>query len=219
MQKKKVILFDLDGTLSQSEQGILNSIIYTLNKYERGIPSRDELRKFIGPPLHESFMTLMGVDEKQGFKAVDVYREYFAKKGIYENELYIGILDLLKELSDQGKIIGLATSKPEKYANQILEYFKIDGYFDSVTGAFMDGKRTDKTEIIDHALSLYPEMDKSDVVMIGDRRNDMIGACNHQVDCIGVAYGYGSHEELQEAGATVIVDSVEQLKNLLITKQ
>ncbi|MCL3779196.1 HAD family hydrolase [Prolixibacteraceae bacterium JC049] len=216
MQHKKVILFDLDGTITQSEEGILNSIIYTLKKYGREVPEKNKLKQFIGPPLHESFMRMMGVDEAEGYRAVDVYREYYATKGIFENEMYEGIPELLLSLVKKGCKIALATSKPQKYAAQILAYFKIDRHFDSITGAFMDGTRTDKKEIIEHVLSIYTESEKADLVMIGDRRHDIIGAVFHNVDSIGVTYGYGSKEELDEAGATKLVSSVSELKALLL---
>lgn len=216
MKQKKIILFDLDGTITQSEEGILNSIIYTLKKYGKAVPEKQFLKQFIGPPLHESFMKLLQVNEAEGYRAVDVYREYYAEKGIFENEMYEGIAELLNQLVSSGKRVGLATSKPQKYAEQILAFFKIEHFFDSVTGAFMDGTRTNKKEIISHALSLYPENTKSDFVMIGDRRHDIIGANFHDIESIGVIYGYGSAEELSEAKATVLAQSVIELKGLLL---
>lgn len=153
--KKRVILFDLDGTLTNPGIGITNSVMYALNRFGIAVSDRRELYKFIGPPLKESFEEFYGFEEARAVQAVAAYREYFSDKGIFENELYEGIEALLKRLKDAGKVVGLATSKPEIYAGQILEYFSLDGYFDVLSGSTLGGERTDKAEVIAWAFGFW----------------------------------------------------------------
>lgn len=213
---KKTILFDLDGTITDSGEGIINSLIYTFKAY--GINDYDDkiLHKFIGPPLIESFMEIFDFDELKANEAVGVYREYFAEIGIYENKLYNGIQHLLENLIlDQRKII-LATSKAEVFAIRILEYFKILNYFSTIAGSELNGTRIKKGEVIRYALDKAGITDVDDVVMIGDRMHDILGAAEVGIDSIGVLYGYGNYEELHSAGATNIVESVEELHRTLL---
>ena len=218
--KKKVILFDLDGTLTDPGVGITNSVMYALEKYGIIVSDRSELYKFIGPPLMQSFENYYGFDKNEAERAVSLYREYFRDRGIFENQVYDGIKQLLGTLKAKGKVVGLATSKPEVYAKQILEHFEFDGDFDFISGSMMSGERTDKGEVIAWAVQLLGEKQKQkytaeEMVMIGDREHDVIGARKNRITSIGVLYGYGSREELTEAGADAVVSSVGELAEML----
>lgn len=216
--KKKVILFDLDGTLTDPGVGITNSVMYALEKYGIIVSDRSELYKFIGPPLMQSFENYYGFDKNEAERAVSLYREYFRDRGIFENQVYDGIKQLLGTLKAKGKVVGLATSKPEVYAKQILEHFELDGDFDFISGSMMSGERTDKGEVIAWAVRLLGEKQKytaEEMVMIGDREHDVNGARKNRITSIGVLYGYGSREELTEAGADAVVSSVGELAEML----
>lgn len=216
--KKKIILFDLDGTLTDPGVGITNSVMYALKKYGIIVSDKSELYKFIGPPLMQSFEKYYGFDQNKAERAVALYREYFQDRGIFENEIYDGIQQLLDTLKVQGKVIGLATSKPEIYAKQILEHFGLDDYFDFVSGSMLNGERTDKGEVIAWAIQLLGERARytlEEMVMIGDREHDVIGARKNGMSSIGVLFGYGSREELTGAGADVVVSSVCELTEML----
>lgn len=215
MKSYSTILFDLDGTLSDSSQGIINSIIYALEKYDVNDYDMSLLRKFLGPPLHESFEKFMGFDKEKSLQAVKLYREYFSSKGLFENEIYGGVSDLLQNLKENGKALIVATSKPQLFTDRIMEHFNLAKYFDFIAGSNMDTTRSKKAEVIEYALSECNIKDKSKVVMIGDRAEDMIGAQTVGVDSIGVEYGYGTFDELKNAGATYIVKTVDELKDLL----
>lgn len=215
MKSYSTILFDLDGTLSDSSQGIINSIIYALEKYDVNDYDMPLLRKFLGPPLHESFEKFMGFDKEKSLQAVKLYREYFSSKGLFENEIYGGVSDLLQNLKENGKTLIVATSKPQPFTDRIMEHFDLAKYFDFIAGSNMDTTRSKKAEVIEYALSECNIKDKSKVVMIGDRAEDMIGAQTVGLDSIGVEYGYGTFDELKNAGATYIVKTVGELKDLL----
>lgn len=215
MKSYSTILFDLDGTLSDSSQGIINSIIYALEKYDVNDYDMPLLRKFLGPPLHESFEKFMGFDKEKSLQAVKLYREYFSSKGLFENEIYGGVSDLLQNLKENGKALIVATSKPQLFTDRIMEHFNLAKYFDFIAGSNMDTTRSKKAEVIEYALSECNIKDKSKVVMIGDRAEDMIGAQTVGIDSIGVEYGYGTFDELKNAGATYIVKTVGELKDLL----
>ena len=216
--KHDVILFDLDGTLTDPGEGITNSVAYALRKLGQTPPPRAELEAYIGPPLAGSFEERAGVDRETAELAVSYYREYFGVKGIFENELYDGIDNMLAALKSAGATISLATSKPTVYAKQIVEHFGIAKYFDVVAGSELDGRRVKKAEVIDYALKLLDVSDRDRVVMIGDREHDIIGANTCQVASVGVTYGYGSHEELANSGAGHIVDSVKELEKYLLDR-
>ena len=208
----QVILFDLDGTLTESGEGITKCVQYALEKMGIEETDLDKLRCFIGPPLKEQFMKYAGFDSDQAELAVSYYRERYVEKGIFENHLYEKIPDLLELLKINDKIMGVASSKPEQYVKQILEHFTIHQYFQAVVGSEMDGRRSQKEEVIEEALirlSMDKERDK--VLMVGDREHDVQGAKNCGLQCIGVAYGYGTREELEQAGAVYIADTVEDL--------
>ncbi len=205
------ILFDLDGTLSDPGIGITNSVMHALEHWNIRVKERSELYRFIGPPLLSSFEKFYGFSKEESREALKIYREYFSVKGLFENDMYEGIEELLKELKARGKRVILATSKPELYARQILEHFGIDGYFDFIGGASMDEVRVAKADVIRYALesvgllkageTLLPEDVRMKTVMIGDRFHDVEGAKANGLQTIGVLYGYGSREELEEAGA------------------
>ena len=209
------ILFDLDGTLTDPGEGITNSVAYALKKYNIIVEDRRELYKFIGPPLQESFRRFYGFSEEQSLEAVEFYREYFSVKGIFENEVYKGTEETLSALKEKGKHIILATSKPEKFARQILEHFELMKYFDFVAGATMDGARSKKDDVIRYAVSNYPVNDLSKAVMIGDREHDVLGANKVGMSSIGVLFGYGDNDELTEAGATYIVKEMKDILDIV----
>lgn len=215
MEKYKMILFDLDGTLSDPKIGITKSVQYGLEKMGIFEPDLQKLECFIGPPLQDSFAEYYHMNENDILKAIDYYRERFKEKGMFENELYPGIQAMLEFLKQAGHTLIIATSKPTVFSEQILKYFAIDRYFDQVVGSNLDGTRSSKTDIIDYILNLYRDYDQNDFVMIGDRKHDLIGAHNTGIDCIGVTYGYGSIDEIKGASPTYMVGSVEELKQIL----
>lgn len=201
----KYILFDLDGTLTDPGLGITNAVMYALKKFNIEVPERSELYKFIGPPLLESFEKFYGMSSEESQMALQYYREYFKPYGLYENTVYDGIEELLAELKAEGKKLILATSKPEPFAIEILRHFKLDKYFDFIAGATMDEKRVRKADVIAYALESCEITDLSSAIMIGDREHDVLGAKEVGLESIGVLYGYGDLEELENAGATYIV--------------
>lgn len=209
------VLFDLDGTLTDPEEGITRSFQYALHHF--GIEEKDpvKLRQVIGPPLLESFTKLFGFSQIDALLAIDVYREYFTQTGIYENRLYPGIEDMLKELQKAGKHLLVATSKPTVFANRILEHFNIRQYFTFVAGSELNGARTAKAEVIQWALENSGTNPKK-AVMVGDRKHDIIGAVETNVDTIAVLYGYGSREELKEAGALYFAETPRQVAEYIL---
>jgi phosphoglycolate phosphatase len=197
------LLFDLDGTLTDPAQGILGCIRHALSRLQIDIDADTPLEPFIGPPLRDTFRTLLGVagaDLALVEAAVAIYRERFTKLGLYENRVYDGIPQSLERLHACADSIHLATSKPRVYAERILEHFGLARYFDGIYGSELDGRLGDKTELIAHLLE-REGLDAADSVMIGDRSYDVVGASNNKVDVIGVLWGYGSAAELAQAGA------------------
>lgn len=214
MKEYSHILFDLDGTLTDPREGIINSIQYALKHY--GINRKNhELLHFIGPPLHKSFQEIFETEEK-AFEAVAVYREYFAKKGLFENILYKGIPELLESLNKEKKTLFVATSKPTIFAEQILHHFNIHHHFKGVIGSNLDGTRTEKKDVINEILNQLSEINTKDFLMVGDRKYDIIGAKHFGIDTVSVTYGYGSLEELKNEKPTYIVHDVSALTKLLI---
>ncbi|HEL2149378.1 TPA: HAD family hydrolase [Streptococcus suis] len=214
----QTILFDLDGTLTDSGQGILNSVAYALEKMGIEEPDTANLNRFIGPPLYESFSRFYQLNPEDTQSAVDAFRVYFKEKGMFENQLYPGIIPLLEELRTAGKTLVIATSKPEIFAKQILEHFGIAHYFDVIAGASLDSSRISKADIISYAINQL-EAFPNNAVMIGDREHDIEGARMHQLPAIGVLYGYGNKQEFEKAGATMIVETVQDLKRVLLTTE
>lgn len=209
----EIILFDLDGTLTDPGLGITNAVMYAFRKYGMEVPPRQELYSFIGPPLKQSFMRWCGFDEAEGEQAVKYYREYYRDKGLLENEVYDGIEDMLKALREKGKRLAVATSKPEEFARRILEHFGLAQYFEVIAGDTMDFKRNTKSDVIASALERLNVTDRSQIIMVGDREHDVIGAKAQDLPCIGVLFGYGSREELEVAGAKYIAQTPADVLN------
>jgi phosphoglycolate phosphatase len=219
MKNFDYILFDLDGTLTDSAPGVINSVIYALSKFGIEVTDGKELYKFIGPPLWESFKKFYGFSDEDTNKAADYCHEYYSNKGIYENRPFEGLEDLLKLLKTNDKTLIVATAKLEAHAKRILEHFGIAGYFTYIAGANIDGTRVKKDEIIFYALKSCNISDRSKVIMIGDREHDIVGAKKNSIHSIGVLYGYGSKEELEKAGADYIVESVNDIGELLLANE
>lgn len=212
--KYKYCLFDLDGTLTDPGIGITNSVMYALDKYGIRVADRSELYPFVGPPLGESFQKYYGFSEKEAARAITYYREYFRKDGIFENTVYDGIPELLRQLKAKGVTVALATSKPHEFAVRILEHFDLMQYFDHVGAATMDGRICKKADVIAHLLDRLDTQDKSSVLMVGDRAQDIDGAKANNLDSAGVLWGYGSYDELHNAGAEYLVSSPSELPGL-----
>lgn len=211
MKNYRYILFDLDGTLTDPQEGITKSVAYALRYFGIEVENLESLCKFIGPPLKESFMKFYGFDEEKAELAVEKYREYFAPAGIFQNKVYDGVDSMLKNLKESGKQIVLATSKPQVYAEKILKHFQLDMYFSFIAGSELDGRRVKKGEVIAYALKGAGVEDVRTAVMVGDREHDIIGAKENGMDSIGVLYGYGCAEEFEKNGADAVVETVEEL--------
>lgn len=211
----KNVFFDLDGTITDSGEGILNSVEYALKKLGITHYERSKLYGFIGPPLMVSFGEFFGLSEEKCKEGVRLYREYYSKKGIYENRLYDGIIPLLEKLKAAGINIVLATSKPHEFAEEILRYFGIARYFDHIAAAEMNGKRNEKSEIIAYALEISGA-EKSKTVMVGDRRFDVLGAKAMGISSIGVLYGFGTEDELVNAGADYTAKTPESVLEIVL---
>jgi phosphoglycolate phosphatase len=209
------LLFDLDGTLTDPKEGIVNSILNALNKLGIHENNIDELDKFIGPPLRESFLKRYNLTNELADKAMLYYREYFSVKGIYENKLYPGVNELLESLTSRNYKLYVATSKPTIYSQEILNYFKIYRYFKVVMGSNFDNTMTDKTEIIAYMISSLG-LKASHSVMIGDRKHDIIGGKNNSMKTIGVTYGYGSLQELLSCHPDFIVNECREIETLFV---
>lgn len=214
MKAYQTIVFDLDGTLTDPKVGITKSVAYALKAYGIEVTDLDSLTPFIGPPLKDSFMEFYGFSEAKAMEAINTYREYFSKTGLFENEKYDGIEKVLQSLKRKGKRLLVATSKPEPFAVEILEYFGLTDYFEVIAGSKMNETRTTKAEVIAYALEKAGIVDLNQVVMVGDRKHDCIGAAQCGIDSVGVLYGYGDLEELKAAGATYIIAKVEELAAL-----
>jgi len=210
-----IVLFDLDGTLTDPGAGITNSVAYALKKWGIEVADRRELYAFIGPPLLDSFARYYGFNEEQCRLSLGYYREYFQDIGIFENQLFDGTAAMLAQIKSAGKKIVLATSKPEEYAIRILEHFDIFSYFDVVAGASMDETRSKKADVIAYALEKAKVTDRKKAVMIGDREHDVLGGKENGLDTIGVLFGYGDRAELEAAGATYIAEKMEDILPLL----
>lgn len=201
------VLFDLDGTIADSFEGISDSILYALDKLGVPAPPRDSLKSFVGPPLFDEFRRRFAMDDDTAREAVRLYREYYPKKGIYEQSPINGAEELLRTLRDRGITVCLATSKPQEYAEKILEFFKFENYFDNITGATFDGKISAKADVI--ALALRQTGAKPEnTLMVGDRFYDVEGAHACKVRCVGVLCGFGSRAELESCGADYISEDL-----------
>lgn len=209
---QKAILFDLDGTLTDSGEGIINSVIPALEHYGIAIPPREELRVFVGPPLHDTFLRF-GVPADHLENATKIYRSRYIPIGKFENAPYPGIPELLEMLKSQGHKLFVATSKPEPMAVEILEHFDLAQYFDRICGASMDTSRSSKEAVI--AYLLEQNGSAENMVMVGDTKYDVIGAKAHGIPTIGVSWGYGEIDEMMEAGAAAIAHTTQELLELL----
>ena len=207
--------FDLDGTIINSAPGITHSVQYAVQKMGIEPPPAEELTVFIGPPLALSFSKVFGMTDEQAKQAVAFYRENYRAGGMLECEVYEGIPQLLQALHDAGAVCVLATCKPHEFAKKILEHFGLDRYFDLVSGPEMDGTRGEKHEVIAHAMQILGLTDPANILMIGDRDNDVLGARHHCIDCAGALWGFGSEDELTDAGAKMICQTPQDLKNVL----
>jgi len=214
----KIILFDLDGTLTDPKEGITRSVQFALDSLGILEPDLDRLVCFIGPPLLDSFRDFFGLNPEQAKQGLLKYRERFQAKGIFENALLPGVPEMLRALKEAGKVIALATSKPEPFALQILEHFEILPYFDAVVGSGLDESRGSKAEVINEAFLRLEikEEQKREIVMVGDRKHDVIGAKLCGIHSLGVAFGYAPAGELEESGAEHLVQTVEELAQFLL---
>ena len=210
-----ILLFDLDGTLTDSKPGIINSVKYALRHYDI-VPDESTLHEFIGPPLVDSMKRFYGFDDKKAAEAVAYYREFFSETGIFQNSVYPGIDDALKRLTESGAELYVATSKPEVFAVRILEHFNLSRYFRGIYGATFDGSISEKADVIAYALREIKPTDMSRVLMIGDRSYDVLGARKNGIDCAGVLYGYGNEDELTRAGAVMLLKNTNDIPSVIL---
>lgn len=216
MIQKEYLFFDLDGTLTDSSEGITKGVMYSLAKFGLQEQDQETLLKFIGPPLKDSFMKYYNFSEEESKKAIIYYREYYQDKGIFENKVYPGMEDVLIALKQAGKKLVVATSKPEEFAKRILEHFGLSDYFEYIAGAGMDGSRIRKAEVIEYAMESCGITEPEQVLMIGDREHDVLGAKEAGLDCMGVLYGFGNRQELEEAEAAYIVETVADIERIIL---
>lgn len=214
----RYILFDLDGTLTDSMLGITNCAMYALEKFNIHPQNREELLPYIGPPLIYSFSTFHGLSREQAERAVVYYRERFSTIGWQENEVYEGIPELLDELMSRGVALMVATSKPELFTHRILEYFDLKKYFTFIAASTMDEKRSEKADVIAYLLEKYPEINAENCVMVGDRKYDVEGAHHCGLPAAGVLYGYGDRAEMETAKADFIVEDIPALREWLVSR-
>ncbi len=216
MKEYTTILFDLDGTIIDSGEGVANSLIYALNKLGISVEERQSLRRFIGPPLAYSFKTFYGFDEEKTQTAIEYYREYYKDKGILEGYIYDGTEELLRALKENGKRLILATSKPEGFAKRILSNASLDKYFDLIAGATMDEKtRSTKEQVLEYAIK-EGNIDTSSSIMVGDRFYDIEGARAFGMPCVAVLYGYGDRAEFEKHGALYIAKTPKEVAEFIL---
>ncbi len=217
MAEFQTVLFDLDGTLTDPGVGVTNAVAYALEKWGIHVADRRELYRFIGPPLEESFMGFYGFSREDATRAIAEYRVYYSDKGLYENEVYPGICELLDDLRAAGLTLAVATSKPEYFARQVLEHFGLAERFDLICGATLDGRVSKKADVVALALRRLAEAGKDirHVVMVGDREQDVRGAAANGIPTIGVLFGYGDRAELEEAGARWIAEDARGVWEIL----
>ena len=206
--KQKAIFFDLDGTLTDSGEGIINCATLALNHFGLPVPSRQEMRVFVGPPLDQTFIRF-GVPTDQTSEAIRVFRSRYMTVGKYENFPYPGVREMLETLQKQGHRLFVATSKPEVQAKDILRHFELSEFFEKICGATLDGSRSHKEDVIRYLLAQVEDVEN--IIMVGDTAFDVIGAAAHKIPCIGVTWGYGLAEDMEQAGAIALVHTVEEL--------
>lgn len=217
--KKRYILLDLDGTVTDSGRGIRNGVQYTLRRY--GIEETDvtRLNRFIGPPLPESLRQFYGIDEPNDMVLESIFREYYSEKGIFENEVYAGIPDCLGELCAGGCRLYIATSKPQFMAEKVLDHFGLTPWFSGICGADRNLKLVEKADVLKKLLTENPEIKLPEALMIGDRKYDVLGAAAVGIPAVGVLWGYGTREELERAGAFTVVDTPSALSNRILSDE
>ena len=211
------LLFDLDGTLTNPQEGITKCVQYALKAFDIDEPELEKLIPFIGPPLIQSFMDFYGFTENQAQQAVAVYRERFGTIGLFENFPYPGIQEMLQQLQAQGKVLAVASSKPAVYVHRILEKFELASYFQVIEGSNLDGTRVDKKEVIAEVLAQLGNPSSDQLLMIGDRKFDVIGAREMGFGCVGVRFGFAAPGELEESGALYIAETVDDLTQYLLS--
>jgi len=217
MLKYSTVFFDLDGTLCDSIAGIRNCLEYTLAQFGITLAADADIRKLIGMPLHESLEQFYFHDKEKAWEAVNVFRTHYEINGICQCTLYAGIATLLKNLKKQGANLYILTAKPTPYAKKIAAFHSIDNYFDEILGCEMDGSNSEKSYLIESILDKMQYAEGKECVMVGDRKHDVIAGKIAGINTIGVLYGYGSSEELEDAGADHCVASVVELKNFLLS--
>lgn len=213
----KYILMDLDGTITDSGEGIINCFQYALSHFGIEVEDKTTLKRFIGPPLEQSFMEGFGFDKEKAALAIKLYRERFVPIGMYENRVYPGMEDALQQLKRAGKVLIVATSKPEHLSRKILSHFGLDQYFDDICGSDDRLGRNAKEEVIRYAMEKNGIKLLEDVLMVGDRKFDVIGAKKCGIKCMGVLYGFGDREELETAGATYIAKTAEDMARIIVS--
>ena len=216
------VIFDFDGTVADTGEGILKSLQYSFVAMGDPEPDLSDLKKFIGPPLCDSFMEEYGLTREKAEEAVFLFREYFGVYGWWDNELYPGVPELLARLKNEGYKIVLATSKPDVYSSKILRKFGLSDFFDFSEGASFDHKREKKSDVLEYALSkvgVVTEEDKRGAVLIGDTVYDVVGANEIGIDSIAVTYGFGKREDLEKNGATYVVDKIEDIYSIISKKR
>lgn len=216
MTNYQTIIFDLDGTLTDSQTGIINSLAYAFKQMGLPMPVQSQLKKFIGPPLSQSFQDFCGLNDIETQKTISYYRQYFADKGWKENQLLPGARELLAKLKQAGKTLLVASSKPEVFVKQILDHFEIDSYFTVIAGASLDDSRSQKSAVIAHALKTAKIEELKGCVMVGDRKHDVEGAKVQGLPTIGLLLGFGSRQELEESGAIAIAEKFQDLEKILL---
>lgn len=210
----KYLLFDLDGTITDPKEGITKSVQYALSKF--GIEEDcDNLIPFIGPPLLDSFMEFYNFDVEKSELAIKYYRERYSHVGLFENSAIDGMAEVLKKLKESGYVLAVATSKPTHFATPICDKFELSKYFDLIIGSELDGTRTRKSEVICEVLKQL-NANPTDVIMIGDRKHDIIGAKEAGTASIGVTFGYAEDNELEEAGADFVVNTPGELLDCIL---
>ena len=216
MKNYDYVIFDFDGTVADTGEGILKSLQYSFEQMNHDVPDLSDLKKFIGPPIHYSYVTFYGVDESEVEQYIKKYRERYRKIGIYECFVYDGVLETIKILKERNVKIGIASSKPIKLIFDVMNYLKITEYFDAVVGTqFDDSNHPGKTDLVLESMEKLSDTDKKRTLMVGDRYFDIDGAKGAGVDSVGVTYGYGSKEEFEEHGATYIIDNAKELLKIV----
>lgn len=219
MERYEVIIFDLDGTLSNSEEGITKSVQYSLKKMGIEEDCLDNLKHFIGPPLKDEFQEKYNFSDEEAMRAVELYRERYIPIGIYETDIYPNVDKMLQELKDAGKYLAVATSKPQPMAEEVLKFLKIDKYFDKVMGADVIGPRQSKQSVLEALFEEIEIKDRTKYIMIGDTSFDICGANAVGISSLGVAYGFGDREEMIRLGALAVADTAMEVVEFLLEKE